>query len=163
MTQRIPWDQYFLSQSLVLSLRSTCERLMVGAVIVRNKRVIAGGYNGSVSGEDHCIDVGCYLEEGRCVRTVHAEMNALLQCAKFGVQTDGAEIFVTHFPCLKCTQSIIQAGIRKIYYLHDYHNHPYAKQLLSQVGIETIKGDIPEDFFAQMAQLNQKNLSKEVE
>lgn len=163
MTQRIPWDQYFLSQSLVLSLRSTCERLMVGAVIVRNKRVIAGGYNGSVSGEDHCIDVGCYLEEGRCVRTVHAEMNALLQCAKFGVQTDGAEIFVTHFPCLKCTQSIIQAGIRKIYYLHDYHNHPYAKQLLSQVGIETIKGDIPEDFFAQMAQLNQKNLSKEAE
>lgn len=163
MTQRIPWDQYFLSQSLVLSLRSTCERLMVGAVIVRNKRVIAGGYNGSVSGEDHCIDVGCYLEEGRCVRTVHAEMNALLQCAKFGVQTDGAEIFVTHFPCLKCTQSIIQAGIRKIYYLHDYHNHPYAKQLLSQVGIETIKGEIPEDFFAQMAQLNQKNLNKEAE
>src|SRR5690554_4901845 len=103
MTQRIPWDQYFLSQSLVLSLRSTCERLMVGAVIVRNKRVIAGGYNGSVSGEDHCIDVGCYLEEGRCVRTVHAEMNAILQCAKFGVQTDDAEIYVTHFPCLKCT------------------------------------------------------------
>ncbi len=163
MSRRIPWDQYFLSQSLVLSLRSTCERLMVGAVIVRNKRVIAGGYNGSVSGEDHCVDVGCYLEEGRCVRTVHAEMNALLQCAKFGVQTDGAEIFVTHFPCLRCTQSIIQAGIHKIYYLHDYHNHAYAKQLLKQAGIETIKGDIPDDFFTQMTDLNNRNLSKEAE
>ena len=163
MTQRIPWDQYFLSQSLVLSLRSTCERLMVGAVIVRNKRVIAGGYNGSVSGEDHCIDVGCYLEEGRCVRTVHAEMNAILQCAKFGVQTDDAEIYVTHFPCLKCTQSIIQAGIHKIYYLHDYHNHPYAKQLLKQANIETIKGEIPSDLFEQIIQLNERNLSKESE
>ena len=161
MTQRIPWDQYFLSQSLVLSMRSTCQRLMVGAVIVRDSRVIAGGYNGSVSGEAHCVDEGCYLEDGRCVRTIHAEMNAIIQCAKFGVHTEGAEIYVTHFPCLQCTKSIIQAGIRKIYYLHDYHNHTYANQLLKQAGIEIHKGEIPETFFQILNQINQTNLDKE--
>lgn len=161
MTQRIPWDQYFLSQSLVLSMRSTCERLMVGAVIVRDRRVIAGGYNGSVNGEAHCIDEGCYLEDGRCVRTIHAEMNAIIQCAKFGVHTEDAEIYVTHFPCLQCTKSIIQAGIKKISYLHDYHNHTYANKLLQQAGIEVSKGEIPAHFFVALNDLNQKNVTKE--
>lgn len=161
MTERIPWDQYFLSQSLVLSLRSTCQRLMVGAVIVRDKRVIAGGYNGSVSGEVHCIDEGCYLENGHCIRTIHAEMNAILQCAKFGVQTDGAEIYVTHFPCLPCTKAIIQAGIKKINYLHDYRNHSYAHHILEQADVEVQKGQIPEQFFVELEELNHKNISTE--
>ncbi|WP_368730708.1 deaminase [Herbaspirillum sp. VT-16-41] len=88
-----------MAQSHLLSLRSTCTRLMVGATIVRDKRIIAGGYNGSVSGGVHCIDEGCLVVDGHCVRTVHAEANALLQCAKFGVPTDNADIYVTHFPC----------------------------------------------------------------
>ena len=83
--ERIPWDQYFMGQSVLLSLRSTCTRLTVGATIVRDKRIIAGGYNGSVSGGTHCIDEGCYVVDNHCVRTIHAEMNAILQCAKFGV------------------------------------------------------------------------------
>ncbi|WP_426056759.1 deaminase, partial [Escherichia coli] len=83
---------------------------------------IAGGYNGSVSGGTHCIDEGCYVVDNHCVRTIHAEMNAILQCAKFGVPTEGAEIYVTHFPCLQCTKMILQAGIKKIYYLKDYRN-----------------------------------------
>lgn len=145
--ERIPWNQYFMSQALVLSSRSTCERLMVGATIVRDKRIIAGGYNGSVSRDIHCIDHECYMEDGHCVRTVHAEMNAILQCAKFGVQTDGAEIYVTHFPCLPCTKMIIQAGINKIFYLHDYRNHSYAVDLLSQAGVETVQVPMPHDFF----------------
>lgn len=80
--ERIPWDQYFMGQSVLLSLRSTCTRLTVGATIVRDKRIIAGGYNGSVSGGTHCIDEGCYVVDNHCVRTIHAEMNAILQCAE---------------------------------------------------------------------------------
>ncbi len=98
------------------SITSSSQRLSVGATIVKDNRIIAGGYNGSVAGEVHCIDEGCLIEDGHCIRTIHAEMNALLQCAKQGVCTEGATIYVTHFPCLNCTKSIIQAGIKRIYY-----------------------------------------------
>nr|WP_047999979.1 ComE operon protein 2 [Lactiplantibacillus herbarum] len=130
--QRIPWDQYFMMQAVLLSARSTCERLSVGATIVRDKRIIAGGYNGSVSGDVHCIDEGCYLVDGHCVRTIHAEMNAILQCAKFGAATDGSEIYVTDFPCLQCTKMLLQAGIQKIHYLRNYHNDEYAMALIER-------------------------------
>ncbi|GAD17465.1 ComE operon protein 2 [Lentilactobacillus otakiensis DSM 19908 = JCM 15040] len=139
MDKRIKWDQYFMMQAVLLASRSTCERLSVGAVIVRDKRIIAGGYNGSVAGDDHCIDVGCYLEDGHCVRTIHAEMNAILQCAKFGESTDNAEIYVTDFPCLQCTKMLLQAGITKINYLRNYHNNDYAQKLISLKNIELNK------------------------
>ncbi|GGA68835.1 ComE operon protein 2 [Ornithinibacillus halotolerans] len=134
--ERISWNQYFMAQSHLLALRSTCTRLMVGATVVRDKRIIAGGYNGSVSGGVHCVDEGCYVIDGHCVRTVHAEANALLQCAKFGVPTENADIYVTHFPCLQCTKQLIQAGIRKVYYAENYKNHPYAIQLFEEAGVE---------------------------
>ncbi|WP_017472634.1 ComE operon protein 2 [Amphibacillus jilinensis] len=134
--ERISWHQYFMAQSHLLALRSTCERLTVGATIVRDKRIIAGGYNGSVSGSAHCIDEGCYVIDGHCVRTVHAEMNAILQCAKFGVPTDGSEIYVTHFPCLQCCKSIIQAGIKTVYYASDYKNHSYAQELFREARVD---------------------------
>ncbi|MBU7593654.1 ComE operon protein 2 [Metabacillus halosaccharovorans] len=138
---RISWDQYFMSQSHLLAMRSTCTRLTVGATIVRDKRIIAGGYNGSIAGGVHCSDEGCYVIENHCVRTIHAEMNALLQCAKFGVPTAGAEIYVTHFPCLQCCKALIQAGIKTVYYATDYKNHPYAIELFEQadVKIEFVK------------------------
>jgi len=133
--ERISWDQYFMAQSHLLALRSTCTRLTVGATIVRDKRIIAGGYNGSIAGGDHCIDKGCFVIDNHCVRTVHAEMNALLQCAKFGVPTADAEIYVTHFPCLQCCKAIIQAGIKTVYYAEDYKNHPYAIDLFKQANV----------------------------
>jgi len=140
---RIAWNQYFMAQSHLLALRSTCTRLTVGATIVRDKRIIAGGYNGSIAGGAHCIDEGCYVIDNHCVRTIHAEMNALLQCAKFGVPTAGAEIYVTHFPCLQCCKSIIQSGIRAVYYAEDYKNHPYAIELFkkSNVKVEQVELD----------------------
>ena len=92
--ERIKWEEYFMAQSHLLALRSTCKRLSVGATIVKDNRIIAGGYNGSVAGEVHCIDEGCLIEDGHCIRTIHAEMNALLQCAKQGVSTEGATIYV---------------------------------------------------------------------
>ncbi|GIN10559.1 ComE operon protein 2 [Shouchella clausii] len=142
--ERISWDQYFLAQSKLLSLRSTCPRLKVGATIVRDKRIIAGGYNGSVSGSDHCLDKGCYVVDNHCIRTVHAEVNALLQCAKFGVPTAGAEVYITHFPCIHCTKSLIQAGIARVYYAKDYKNHPYAEELFSEAGIPCIEVELDE-------------------
>jgi dCMP deaminase len=142
--ERISWDQYFMAQSHLLALRSTCTRLTVGATIVRDKRIIAGGYNGSIAGGDHCIDKGCYVIDNHCVRTVHAEMNALLQCAKFGVPTAEAELYVTHFPCLQCCKAIIQAGIKTVYYAEDYKNHPYALELFQQANIGTAKVELNE-------------------
>ncbi|MCM3161854.1 ComE operon protein 2 [Metabacillus litoralis] len=133
---RISWNQYFMSQSHLLAMRSTCTRLAVGATIVRDKRIIAGGYNGSIAGGVHCSDEGCYVIDNHCVRTIHAEMNALLQCAKFGVPTDGAEIYVTHFPCLQCCKALIQAGIKTVYYAVDYKNHPYAIELFQQANVK---------------------------
>ncbi|QLL78062.1 ComE operon protein 2 [Ligilactobacillus saerimneri] len=141
--KRIPWNQYFMLQAILLSMRSTCERLSVGAIIVRDNRIIAGGYNGAVSGDDHCIDVGCYIRDGHCMRTIHAEMNAVLQCAKFGIPTADAEIYVTDFPCLQCTKSLLQAGIKKIHYLRNYNNDEYAIQLLERkhVAVEQVSVD----------------------
>ncbi|PRO65083.1 ComE operon protein 2 [Alkalicoccus urumqiensis] len=142
--ERIAWHQYFMAQSHLLALRSTCTRLMVGATIVRDKRIIAGGYNGSISGGSHCSEEGCYLVDGHCVRTIHAEVNAIMQCAKFGVATDGAEMYVTHFPCLNCCKSIIQAGIKKLYYAADYKNHPFAENLFQEAGVETEQVELEE-------------------
>ncbi|WLR49908.1 ComE operon protein 2 [Bacillus tianshenii] len=142
--ERISWDQYFMAQSHLLALRSTCTRLSVGATIVRDKRIIAGGYNGSVSGGVHCVDEGCYVIDGHCVRTIHAEMNALLQCAKFGVPTEGSEIYVTHFPCIHCTKAIIQAGIQAVYYAKDYKNHPYAEELFRDAGVHMEQVELDE-------------------
>ena len=132
---RISWNHYFMAQSHLLALRSTCTRLTVGATIVRDKRIIAGGYNGSIAGGVHCIDEGCYVIDNHCVRTIHAEMNAIIQCAKFGVGTENAEIYVTHFPCLQCCKAIIQAGIKKVFYAESYKNHPYAIELFNQAGV----------------------------
>lgn len=139
--QRISWDEYFMAQSHLLSLRSTCSRLSVGATIVKDKRIVSGGYNGSIKGDEHCIDVGCKVVEGHCVRTIHAEINAILQCSKFGAGTEGATIYVTHFPCLNCTKSIIQAGIKEICYANDYRNNEYARELLERSGVVVRKVD----------------------
>ena len=136
--ERITWDQFFMAQSHLLALRSTCTRLAVGSTIVREKRIIAGGYNGSISGDEHCIEQGCYVVDGHCIRTVHAETNALLQCAKYGTPANGADLYVTHFPCLPCTKTIIQAGIQNVYYAKDYKNNMYALELFKKAGVNVV-------------------------
>jgi len=134
-------------QAKTLALRSSCERLSVGAILVKDRRTIAGGYNGSVTGDEHCIDVGCKVEDNHCVRTIHAEINALLQCAKFGVSTDGAEAYVTHFPCLHCAKALIQAGIRAVYWEQDYRNSDYAIELFKKSGVKLGKVASPDIIF----------------
>ena len=145
MKKRFEWDQYFMVQAALLASRSTCKRLSVGAVLVRDKRIIAGGYNGSVSGDDHCIDEGCYLRDGHCVRTIHAEMNAILQCARFGMSTDGASLYVTDFPCLQCTKSLLQAGIKEINYIRNYHNDDYAMKLIKLKNVRLRQINLDQD------------------
>lgn len=134
--QRISWHQYFIAQAAILSTRSTCTRLHVGAIIVRDHRIIASGYNGSVSGTPHCTEVGDLMVDGHCIRAVHAEQNALMQAAKMGITIDGSEVYVTDVPCVQCTKLLLQAGINKIYFMRDYRNNTFAEELLAQKGIE---------------------------
>lgn len=136
---RIGWNEYFTQLLNVIKERSTCERLKVGALIVKENRVIATGYNGAVNKMEHCTDVGCMMDNGHCIRTVHAEMNAITQCAKLGVATEGATMYVTHFPCIYCTKHIIQAGIKEIRYMHDYKDDERAIKLLKDSGVSIVK------------------------
>jgi dCMP deaminase len=136
---RISFEEYFMRMALLASERATCERLKVGSVIVKDKNVLATGYNGSASGEVHCIDDGCLKRDGHCIRTIHSEQNALIQCAKRGVAVEGSTIYVTHFPCLHCTKSLVTAGITEVRYLNDYRNDEYAQKLFSQAGIKITK------------------------
>lgn len=127
--KRESWDHYFMKLAGNVAERSTCERATVGAVLVVDHRIIATGYNGSISGDPHCDDAGHLMRDGHCIRTLHAEMNAVLQCALNGVSTRGATVYVTFYPCLNCTKALIQAGVREVFYQHAYHNDPYAEEL----------------------------------
>ena len=99
-----------------VATRSTCDRKNVGAVIVREKTILSTGYNGSIKGLDHCDDTGHEMENTHCVRTIHAEANAIVQAARHGIRIDDSEIFVTASPCYDCFKMIANSGINKIYF-----------------------------------------------
>lgn len=113
-------EKLFMKIAYLFGEKSTCDRANVGCVIVKDGRIISTGFNGSLAKQPHCDDVGHLLEEGHCVRTIHAEQNALMFCAKKGIAVDGAEAYVTHFPCIHCLKLLIQAGIKKVYYSEAY-------------------------------------------
>ena len=138
---RISWHEYFMGLATLVSERATCDRLHVGAVIVKDRNIIATGYNGSVGGTSHCCDKGCDVVDNHCVRTIHAETNAILQCAKNAVSPVGATIYVTHFPCYNCAKHIAQVGIAKVVYLNGYNNDFRTTKLFAGLGIECIKLD----------------------
>jgi len=119
---RVSWEKYFMNIAIEVATRSTCDRKNVGAVIVREKTILSTGYNGSIKGLPHCDEVGCEMIDGHCVRTTHAEANAIVQAAKNGVRIDSAEIFVTASPCYNCFKLIANAGIKKIYYNEFYRD-----------------------------------------
>lgn len=131
MTNRKSWNQYFMEITEMVASRSTCDRAFVGCVIVNDDhRIVSTGYNGSVAGNPHCDDVGHTIRDNHCIATIHAEMNALLYCAKEGIPVKNCNAYVTHFPCLNCTKALIQAGIKKIYYKYEYNVDDYALYLL---------------------------------
>jgi dCMP deaminase len=119
---RVGWDEYFMAIAAQVATRSTCDRKHVGAVIVRDKMILATGYNGSLRGSEHCDDVGHLMQDGHCVRTVHAEANAIVQAARNGVRTDGAGIYVTASPCFSCFKLIANAGIVRIVFGEFYRD-----------------------------------------
>lgn len=137
---RKSWEEYFMELAENVATRGTCDRAYVGCVLVNSEnRIVSTGYNGSLKGNPHCDEAGHYLRDGHCIRTLHAEMNALLYCAKEGIRVNGCICYVTHFPCLNCTKALIQAGISKIYYRNGYRIDDYATQLLKLNGISFIK------------------------
>lgn len=140
--RRPSWDTYFVEMARLTASRATCPRRRVGAVLVRDHRVLATGYNGSVRGAPHCDDVGCLIvrQDGRegCIRTVHAELNAILHCALNGVSSAGATLYCTDFPCMWCAKALIQAGIERIVYLSEYPD-AHSFSLLQEAKIALFK------------------------
>lgn len=118
--------------------RATCDRKHVGAVIVRDRSILATGYNGSVRGLEHCSDVGHMMEDGHCVRTIHAEANAVIQAAHNGVRIAGATIYVTASPCWSCFKMIANAGIAKIVF-GEFYRDPRIFEFAQRLGIELLK------------------------
>jgi dCMP deaminase len=134
---RKPWPEYFMDIAKDVATRATCDRKHVGAVIVRDNRVLSTGYNGSIPGAQHCDDVGHMMEDGHCVRTVHAEANAILQAARYGVATEGATIYTTASPCWPCFQKIVTAGITRIVFGELYRDNRI-HEFAAQAGIELV-------------------------
>lgn len=120
---RATWDEYFMKIAGEVATRATCNRRHVGAVLVRDRSILATGYNGSVRGLPHCDDAGHLMRDGHCVRTVHAEANAVAQAARNGVRIDGATLYCTILPCLACMQLLANAGIVRAVYAGEYHGH----------------------------------------
>ncbi len=108
--------------AMLASERATCPRMHCGCVLVKNKNVIATGYNGSIPGDAHCEEAGCIIVENHCVRTVHAEMNALIQAARRGHAVDGATAYVTNMPCTTCAKAVITAGVKRVVVFSDFHD-----------------------------------------
>jgi len=115
------WQLRFIKLAKHWSQYMTCDRAKVGAVIVREKRVIASGYGGAPSGSVTCDEVGHALRNNHCVRTVHAEMNAIAQAARYGPSTDGCDMYCTVLPCWNCAKMIAAVGIANVYYIEEYH------------------------------------------
>ena len=120
--KRPDWDEYFLKLAMLASERATCPRMHCGCVLVKAKNVIATGYNGSIPGDEHCDEAGCMMVDNHCVRTVHAEMNALIQAARRGHAVDGASAYITNMPCTTCAKSLITAGVKRVVIFSDYHD-----------------------------------------
>jgi dCMP deaminase len=137
MSNRPSWDQYFMTITRQVAERSTCTRAKVGAVIVREKNILATGYNGSPAGLPHCLDVGCLIyksttpsgeTEENCFRTIHAEINAIAQAAKNGHAIRDADIYITHTPCIHCFKVLVNTGIKRIVY-----ERPYKLQTIEEL------------------------------
>ena len=141
--ERPSWDEYFISIANDVKQRSTCLRRRVGAIVVKDKRILATGYNGAPSGFKHCSEVGCVRaeedvpagERHELCRGIHAEQNAIVQAAAFGVSIKNSTLYCTHFPCSLCAKMIINAGIRRLVVARDYPDD-LSKSLLREAKIE---------------------------
>ena len=139
---RPTWDEYFLKLAMLASERSTCPRMHCGCVFVKDRFVLATGYNGSLPGHPHCEEVGCLVVDNHCVRTNHAEINALTQAAIHGVNIKEATAYITNMSCTTCAKALIAAGIKRVVVFSDFHD-TLATQFYTQSGVEILKLDMP--------------------
>ena len=145
--KRPSWDEYFLEIAKTVGLRGTCDRGRNGAVLVRNKRILTTGYVGAPMGLPHCDEVGHLMNDvvnsdgsisKHCVRTTHAEQNAIIQAALHGVSTDGATLYIKFEPCFNCAKMIINAGIKRVVCQKKYHAAELTRKFLKEAGIELV-------------------------
>lgn len=140
---RPSWDQYFIDITHLVATRSTCLRRQVGALLVKNRNILATGYNGTPSGISHCEDTGCLRERlnvpsgerHELCRGLHAEQNAIIHAARHGVNIDGATLYCTTMPCVICTKMLINAGVERIVYEEGYADQ-LAQEMMAETGIE---------------------------
>jgi dCMP deaminase len=141
--QRPSWDEYFMDITRLVARRSTCLRRQVGAVLVKQKNILATGYNGTPSGITHCDVTGCLREQlqvpsgerHELCRGLHAEQNAIIQAARHGINISDSTLYCTNSPCIICTKMLINAGIRKVFYLEGYSDQ-LSMEMLGEAGIE---------------------------
>ena len=143
---RPSWETYFMDIAHLVAKRSTCRRRAVGALLVKDKRILSTGYNGAPSGLKHCLDIGCLREElniasgerHELCRGIHAEQNAIIQAALHGVSIKDATLFCTNQPCLICAKMLINAGINKVYY-HSGYADAMSIEMFKEANVELIK------------------------
>ena len=134
-TERINWDEYFMSLALLISSRSSCNRLHVGCVLVKDTRVISVGYNGFLPGVPHVSKV----RDGHEQATVHAEQNSITDCAKRGISCNNSIAYITHYPCINCAKILAASSIKEIKYYNDYKNDPLVEDILKQSNVTITK------------------------
>jgi len=146
---RPDWDSYFMKIAYAVSERSTCDRAFVGCVLVLDKRILTTGFNGSPTGQPHCDEAGHLMVDEHCIRTIHAETNAIIQAALHGVSTRGSTCYVTHMPCINCTKALKHAGITSTGFANAYRADEHALNLLKAANIEIVhkeyQPDIPSE------------------
>jgi len=148
--RRPSWDEYFLQLARQAATRSTCLRRQVGAVLVRDKRLLAAGYNGAPRGTAHCLDIGCLREQvaipsgerQELCRAIHAEQNAIIQAALHGVAIEGAKLYTTLHPCILCAKMLINCGVSEIHYLEGYPDE-LSRAMLAEAGVTMCKEELP--------------------
>ena len=148
---RPSWDEYFIGIIEQVRQRGTCDRGKAGCIIVKDKRILTTGYAGPPQGTPHCDEAGHQMRtvidelehlSKHCVRTIHAEQNAIIQAAKYGISIDGAIIYATMVPCYACAKMLVAAGIKRAVCVKDYHASQDTKKLFKQAGLELIIKDV---------------------
>lgn len=144
---RPSWDEYFLDIAQSVGMRGTCDRGRNGAVLVKNKRILTTGYVGSPMGLPHCDEAGHLMSDEvnpdgtvskHCIRTIHAEQNAILQAALHGVSTDGASLYVKFEPCFTCAKMLINAGVKRVVCMRKYHAAKLTREFFKEAGVEIV-------------------------
>jgi dCMP deaminase len=143
LNKRLSWEEYFMEIAILLAKRSTCFRQQVGALLVRDRRILSTGYNGAPAGLVHCLDIGCIREEKdvpsgerhELCRAVHAEQNVIIQAAYHGISIKDSILYSTLFPCIICSKMLINAGVKKIFYRGEYSDKLSLETLL-EAGIK---------------------------